>query len=158
MPHVTTRKVFVTAQVTLPFVSLIISKLLLADVFMHVQDFSNLLGGGLVSFSTLSENTVQTCSAMGPGALICVYRYDPADVVTDSATAATDSSADEAVVPAATSAMSKEHFIYAICWRGATRTLNVMCGKTGTIVGFCQDLVFTSVEVTSHHIAFRCRN
>jgi hypothetical protein len=50
MPHVTTRKVFVTAQVTLPFVSLIISKLLLADVFMHVQDFSNLLGGGLVGF------------------------------------------------------------------------------------------------------------
>ena len=104
---------------------------------MTVQDFCNLLGGGLVSFSTLSAATLAAVTSMPSGALICVYKFDPADVLapapaaTDadaSSSSSSSSSAGAAAAPLAASA-ANGYFMHAICWRGQTRTMNVMCGK-----------------------------
>ena len=40
---------------------------------------SNLLGGGLVSFLTLSESTTQSLNALSPGALVCIYEFSKSD-------------------------------------------------------------------------------
>ena len=48
---------------------------------MTIQDFCNLLDGGLVSFSTLSAGTLSALTGMSSGAVICVYSYDAKDVV-----------------------------------------------------------------------------
>lgn len=48
---------------------------------MSIQDFCNLLGGGLVSLSTIHPDTVAVISSMSAGAVICVYKYNPADVI-----------------------------------------------------------------------------
>ena len=99
---------------------------------MTVQDFCNLLGGGLVSFSTLSAATLAAVTSMPSGALICVYKFDPADVLAPAPAAAdassSSSSAGAAAAPLAASA-ANGYFMHAICWRGQTRTMNVMCGK-----------------------------
>ena len=58
VPHITTRKIRVACQ-----------------------DFCNLLGGGLVSLSTLHPDTLKALGGLQSGALICVYKYDPADVL-----------------------------------------------------------------------------
>ena len=114
VPHITTRKIFVNAQ-----------------------DFSNLLGGGLVSFNTLSASTVQRCSAMTPGAIIIVYHFSPrdvldADVASSGATSSSEigNGVESEMLSSVEDNSSLEHCIYCVCWRGQTRTLNVMCGKT----------------------------
>ena len=48
---------------------------------MSAQDFSNLLEGGLVSFSTLSNNTIQALQEVVPGSFIAVYQYNPLDKI-----------------------------------------------------------------------------
>ena len=58
VPHITTRKVTVS-----------------------IQDFCNLLGGGLVSLSTIHADTLAVIGSMSSGAVICVYKYNPADVL-----------------------------------------------------------------------------
>ena len=101
-----------------------------------MQDFCNLLGGGLVSFSTLSAATLAAVTSMPSGALICVYKFDPADVLApapaaadaDASSSSSSSSAGAAAAPLAASA-ANGYFMHAICWRGQTRTMNVMCGK-----------------------------
>jgi hypothetical protein len=96
-----------------------------------------------VSFNTLSAHTVQACSSLGPGAVICVYKFDPADVCVSLDGQATTSSSIESTntekhasknVCVSGSTDNGEHCVHAICWRGTTRTLNVMCGKTGNFV------------------------
>ena len=47
---------------------------------MRIQDFCNLLGGGLTSLSTIHADTVAVLGNMSAGAVICVYTFDPADV------------------------------------------------------------------------------
>lgn len=84
-----------------------------------IQDFCNLLGGGLVSFSTLSDNTVNSLNALDPGILICLYEFSFSDVVETEGN--TDIVATENPVP---------HQLHCVCWRGKGRTMNVMCGKT----------------------------
>jgi hypothetical protein len=119
VPHITKRKISVT-----------------------IQDFCNLLGGGLVSFSTLSASTLASMNSMGVGAFIAVYQYKPEDVLPgkvqslDSAASSTAegaSSSAMAVAPAPAPApgavASHAHNYYAICWRGNSRTVNVMCGR-----------------------------
>ena len=58
VPHITTRKVSVS-----------------------VQDFCNLLGGGLVSLSTLHPDTLVALAGLSSGAVICEYKYRKADVL-----------------------------------------------------------------------------
>ena len=92
----------------------------------------------MVSFSTLSAATLAAVTSMPSGALICVYKFDPADVLApapaaadadaSSSSSSSSSSAGAAAAPLAASA-ANGYFMHAICWRGQTRTMNVMCGK-----------------------------
>ena len=98
-------------------------------VTVSIQDFCNILGGGLVSYSTLSASAVLQLSAeVQTGSLVAVYHYSPADALP---------SADTAVKEAEGGLEKQEavaaHSFYAICWKGHTRTLNVMCGKIGML-------------------------
>ena len=91
-------------------------------ISVTIQDFCNLLGGGLVSFSTLTDNTVNSLNALDPGILICVYEFSFSDVVeTEGITDIVASSSTENTIP---------HQLHCVCWRGKGRTMNVMCGKT----------------------------
>ena len=116
-------------------------------VFVTVQDFSNLLEGGLVSFSTLSSTTVQALSSISSGGVIAVYKFNSSDIIRASTGNGNDSSSsssventseksvDDSSIPTEPVAFGQEgqqypeHYLNAICWRGNTRTLNVMCGK-----------------------------
>lgn len=176
---------------------------------VSIQDFCNLLGGGLVSLSTIHADTLAVIGSMSSGAVICVYKYSPADVLerakeeaeeeeevyetpvifadipekkskkqaakeaekaakaeaakaeAEAAAAAKDESgtilgchvrqikhllcselfrsfpllAVTVILPTPTSTYFSSllpggHHFYAMCWRGVTRTMNVMCGKT----------------------------
>lgn len=94
-----------------------------------VQDFSNLLGGGLVSFQTLSPAAIQALLSFTSGVVICWYDYDPRDRVLAAASGA--STSDSVVCAAAPEDESScpSHRFHIICWRGYSRALNVMCGK-----------------------------
>ena len=89
-------------------------------ISVTIQDFCNLLGGGLVSFSTLSESTVNSLTALDAGILICVYEFSFSDVLDTEGTPSTTSNTDN----------SLPHQLHCVCWRGKGRTMNVMCGKT----------------------------
>jgi len=91
-----------------------------------VQDFSNLLGGGLVSFQTLSPAAIQALLSFTSGVVICWYDYDPRDRAASGA-----STSDSVVCAAAPEDESScpSHRFHIICWRGYSRALNVMCGK-----------------------------
>eukprot|EP01032_Pedospumella_encystans_P019869 gene19869-22583_t len=84
-------------------------------VSVSIQDFCNMLGGGLVSFSTLSPEFVNALYQTPTGVLICKYTYRPEDVLLPEGSAS--------AVP------TTVHNFYAICWKGNTRAINVMCGK-----------------------------
>ena len=88
-------------------------------VSVSIQDFCNILGGGLVSLSTLSPQAILAIGAMGPGVLICVYDFRPEDVLQSEDTAAKEETGLDA----------PKHTFYAICWKGNARALNCMCGK-----------------------------
>ena len=103
-------------------------------VSVSVQDFCNILGGGLVSYSTLSASTLhQLATENQTGSIVVVYTYSPSDVLTSASTSkASDpllesSKIDESDVPVA-------HSFHAICWKGHARSLNVMCGKIGKTI------------------------
>jgi hypothetical protein len=87
---------------------------------VEVQDFCNILGGGLVSYSTLSSKALNGLSALTePGVVIAVYSFSPNDlvIVPDREEAAIET--------------QPQHEFYAVCWKGNSRSLNVMCGKIG---------------------------
>ena len=86
-------------------------------VDVTIQDFCNLLGGGLVSFTTLSAPTVLALLSMQSGIFISCYRYRHEDVLKTSDT--TSYSADQIEFAV-------------VCWRGSARAVNVMCGKVDT--------------------------
>lgn len=97
-----------------------------------------MLDGGLVSFSTLSSSTVQHLGNISAGGVIVLYHYSISDILTHAFSSDTN---QLAVAPEGGLNLT-EHTSHAICWRGHSRTLNVMCGKTGkTILNF--DLNFT---------------
>jgi hypothetical protein len=121
-----------------------------------VQDFSNLLGGGLVSFHTLSPAAIQALLSFTSGVVICWYDYDPRDQVLATASGAptSDSASGAPTSDSASGALTSDsasgaptsdsvvcaaapvdasscpsHRFHIICWRGYSRALNVMCGK-----------------------------
>ncbi len=117
-------------------------------VEVNIQDFCNILGGGLVSYATLSAGTIAKLSKVTSGVIICSYLYSPEDYIAPevNTTSATDTAKSEDNVDA--SGMSKEsqelvnslnrqdrkvanpqYEFHAVCWKGTSRTLNVMCGK-----------------------------
>ncbi len=82
-------------------------------VSVTIQDFSNLLEGGLVSYSTLSPQTLQSLTALTAGIVICTYHYKPSDVVSVTEVAVKEGDYDFSMV----------------CWKGSSACLNVMCSK-----------------------------
>lgn len=88
-------------------------------VNVTIQDYCNLLGGGLVSFSTLSDNTVNSVTALDVGILICVYEFSFNDVLDEEGNPVNVAPTDN----------SLPHQLHCVCWRGKGRTMNVMCGK-----------------------------
>lgn len=82
-------------------------------ITVSAQEFCNLLAGGLVSFTTLSAHTVDALAKLNPGSLICEYRYDTADCIGETA----DKTCD------------KNYIFRVVCFRGVSRTINVMCSK-----------------------------
>jgi hypothetical protein len=85
-----------------------------------------MLGGGLVSYSTLSAETLVRLNAIPTGVVIAVYEYRPEDIV--------QADGDAADAPKRAAAPGVHKF-YAICWKGSSRAINVMCGKVGKSEG-----------------------
>lgn len=75
------------------------------QVHITLQDLCNMLAGGLVSYSTLDSNTITQLIAQSIGCVICSHRHVDATTGT-------------------------EHVFRMVCWRGTSRTVNVMCHKT----------------------------
>ena len=106
---------------------------------VSIQDFCNILGGGLVSYSTLSAKCVQAALEKRVGTLICIYDWKPSDVMGAAGTGALSAADEDASQPAEGSV---HHRFLAICWRCAGRTLNVMCSKTGEEPTRLSDLLY----------------
>jgi 16S rRNA C967 or C1407 C5-methylase (RsmB/RsmF family) len=100
VPHITKRKLMVT-----------------------IQDFCNILGGGLCSFSTLHPDTVRAVNCISTGALICMYKFSYDDMITAEGVESTNNINGS-------KANTEDLIFHCVCWRGHTRTINVMCGKT----------------------------
>ena len=106
------------------------------------QDISNVLAGGLVSYSTLAPQTVATLSSIDRGPVVCVYKYNPDDAVVKeegegkSASAMTSTAASSAigvgglVVPLSRDANPSPLCIICSVNGGASKAMNVLCGKT----------------------------
>jgi hypothetical protein len=101
------------------------------QVGVSIQDFCNLLDGGLVSFSTLSNETVEKVKNLPPGALFVSYEFNASDVNQAEASSSSSSAleADEKPDMSDTSATKRTLKLTCVCWRGFSNTLNVMCGK-----------------------------
>lgn len=84
-------------------------------VSVSVQEFCNLLGGGLVYFQTLSAQTISALSKLSPGSLICEYQFKAADCI------------DNGTVKSAF--LENDYTFRVACFRGPSRTINVMCAK-----------------------------
>ena len=122
-------------------------------VSVNVQDFCNILSGGLVSYSTLSASTLHQLAVENrTGSIVVVYTYSPSDVLTATSTSGIEGDVEKASDPllessttakmdmdaAGASAVQVAHSFHAICWKGHSRSLNVMCGKIGTTVTLLQ--------------------
>jgi hypothetical protein len=94
-------------------------------ISVNVQDFCNLLEGGLVSFSTLSDGAVAALQNMPFGSFVCSYEFSPSDVLGSSAQMEVDHQ------------QGAQHIFYAACWRGVGPTINVMCNKIGIFLCMC---------------------
>jgi hypothetical protein len=94
-------------------------------IAVPIQDMCNFIEGGLVSFSTLSPETVSQLNRISTGSILAYYDYRPEDVLASSSTSLAE------VVGTASLDLMKSHRMYAVCWRGANPTLNVMCSKLG---------------------------
>ena len=55
-------------------------------VIVSIQDFCNILGGGLVSLTTMTPDTVSILGPMPTGAVVIVYEYHVNDVITSTST------------------------------------------------------------------------
>lgn len=93
-------------------------------VYVKCQDFCNLLAGGLCSLSTMHADTFKVLTGMASGALICVYKYDPADILPPAVVEGESSSAvkmeTEDLKPSGEDISGEEipdHCFYVICWR-----------------------------------------
>lgn len=108
-------------------------------VFVSNQDFCNLLEAGMVSFSTLSSQAVQQISSQPSGVLLCVYEFHPSHRIDY------DNSHDLQIQKP-----NSTHIFYAICWKGSSRSINVMCNKVGTCTftfEFIQILILFYLEI-----------
>jgi hypothetical protein len=104
-------------------------------VQVSVQDFSNLLGGGLVSYSTLSPQTIAQLCTLAQGVVICTYTYSPADYLPATEVAGADGAAEkegeeEKEVSLGEQGPREGRFeFHTVVWKGTSRTVNVMCGR-----------------------------
>ena len=114
-------------------------------VEVSAQDICNLLEGGLVGFSTLSTGFKEALDGISTGSMVVQYSFKPADRVPVTAPASgegegegegggagKDAAGSSGSLGRATAAqeerVAKRPF-YLVCFKGATRALNVMCGK-----------------------------
>ena len=91
-----------------------------------------MLGGGLVSFSTLSPGCITALNKLNTGVVIATYAFRPEDIVVEDASAGDASGTESATATAVVTVAPKvtsAHTFYAICWKGNSRAINVMCGK-----------------------------
>jgi multisite-specific tRNA:(cytosine-C5)-methyltransferase len=88
-------------------------------VYVPVQDFCNIMGGGLVSYATLSKQTLQTINSLSNGVIICVYKCSPEDVL--NSTSSTSSVENNSDAP---------YEFSAVCWKGFSPCINVMVNRT----------------------------
>ena len=96
-----------------------------------IQDFCNMMGGGLVSYNTLTADCINALNGLSTGIVICSYLYNPDDVVLPVATASSSTATATTTSTAAAPAVTGVHRFYIICWKGNSRAINVMCGKVG---------------------------
>lgn len=73
-----------------------------------------------MSFTTLSGDFLNALTKLSTGIVICTYDFKAEDMI------ATEESVE---VPVGAS-----HKFYAVCWKGNSRAINVMCGKVGELV------------------------
>ena len=78
-----------------------------------IQDFCNMLGGGLVSQTTMSAQSLAQLEGYTCGTVIATYTYREEDVVEGNS-----------ALPNAGA-----HTFYIVAWKGTSRALNVMAGK-----------------------------
>lgn len=96
-------------------------------LYVTCQDFCNLLGGGLVSCHTLSNSMLVGLTAMTSGTFIAVYEYHSSDRLAPSP----EMTNSAEVIEAPSFLVEEGHRFYAVCWRGKTRSVNVMLSGSG---------------------------
>lgn len=87
-------------------------------VQVPIQDFCNFVEGGLVSFSTLSPETVDKLNQITSGSVCAYYDFKQEDVLSKTSTSSEQNN-------------HLKHRMYIVCWRGTNQTLNIMCSKLG---------------------------
>ena len=85
---------------------------------VSVQDMCNLLEGGLVSYVTLSDHLIEQLSTLSTGAAVCMYTYQPTDIINSQSTSSIST----------TSSLPPVSY-YVVVWKGKSRTINVMANK-----------------------------
>jgi hypothetical protein len=93
-------------------------------ISVPIQDFCNMLGGGLVSYSTLSAECLKQLDAIPTGVVIATYEFRAEDVCQQEKVGCE--------VPAGAA-----HRVSVVCWKGGSRAINVMCGKVGKCPNHC---------------------
>lgn len=100
-------------------------------VKVTVGDICNMLEGGLVSYHTLSESTVHNIQheIKACGSVVCVYEFDPKDVLSTADTASAAEYARAGAVSTGAGGIAAGLTHYIVAWKGKARTLNVMASK-----------------------------
>jgi 16S rRNA C967 or C1407 C5-methylase (RsmB/RsmF family) len=99
-------------------------------IFVNIQEFCNILGGGLVSYATLTQETLKSIIPLSNGVIICVYKFNPHDILTEKGGASADTNTDTV-----SSALNGNHSLEfsAVCWKGFSPCVNVMVSKIGKL-------------------------
>ena len=87
-------------------------------IIATVQDFCNLLGGGLVSFTTLSEGFVAGLNDLSTGTFVCTYTFRDEDMV-----------AGQGALGGKPEEKQRQLAFHLVSFKGSTRAVNVMCHK-----------------------------
>jgi hypothetical protein len=93
-------------------------------IAVTVQDICNMLEGGLVSFSTLSSATLAAVQRQSGGSIVCSYFFNPDDVIGNSSIYESSNTSSSGI-----QTNFSNYVFHVICWKGPTKTLNVMGTK-----------------------------
>ena len=101
-------------------VELLVDHVQKRKVTIPIQDFCNVLEGGLVSLRTMAQDSLDAISKIEPGPFICTYEYKKIDKIARE---------DQRVSTDNSYSVNEGFSFHAMCWKGNGQSMNVMCNK-----------------------------